>query len=165
MGAAGRKMIEQTYDWRKTLPAITAELAKASRPSVKNTPNPASYYAVQAVLLENHPNMDFADLQRGLLAPKRSGRGEELQNRCGETSRQQTEWIESILAAKRCDGSDPLDSDGLFKSSVYQCGAWCVFDLSTVELAGHSYNGFCWTRMNSNNWCKDYYVNRPKISI
>jgi hypothetical protein len=125
---------------------------------------------------------DFAAVQNQLKAPARTGVGKELQNRCGESNQALTDWINSMEKPQHCKAKLglTLESSALQRSGRFQCGAWCVpsslsllpsvlltnfssllrciFDLTTPDYAGWSYNGQCFTPFDDKQqgWCKQY---------
>lgn len=204
-GANGRRNVEKTFEWRKTLQGMFTEIAKAKLPTHDHDvelPNPAVHFALQDVLLEANqvrpfsssfslpsPELtlslpraqetDFAAVQSQLKAPARFGVGKELQNRCGESNQALTDWINSMEKPQHCKAAQglTLEASALQRSSKFQCGAWCVsspfpppdlhqlirlllcrciFDLTTPDYAGWSYNGACFTPFNDKEqgWCK-----------
>ncbi|SGY17708.1 BQ5605_C015g07867 [Microbotryum silenes-dioicae] len=191
-GAQGRRLVETTFDWRQTLMGLFDEIKLARLPSSKrdlHTPNPAAYFALQTLLLENGRETDFAVAQNALRMPRRTGFGRELQDRCGESTKALTEWINSLVKPTACNKRDVLDVESLQASAKYQCSAWwvyfsaaralfhsyfylaknvhfvcrCIFDLTTTEHAGWSFNGACFDRYDEVNqgWCRQFWSNRP----
>ncbi|KPV73364.1 glycosyltransferase family 4 protein [Rhodotorula graminis WP1] len=165
-GANGRKNVESTFDWRKTLVGMLGEIKKAEVVDLKKArsmPNPAAHFALQNVLLENHSETDFAAAQSALKAPNRSGVGKDLQERCGETSSALTAWIDSVEAPQSCAKGGKLDAATLQRSAKFQCGAWCLFDLTTALYAGWAFDGRCFTPFDdlSPGWCKEFWSSRP----
>ncbi|GAA5892766.1 hypothetical protein JCM6882_000575 [Rhodosporidiobolus microsporus] len=175
LGQDGRAVAVETMDWRTTQERWVEEVEKVQRGGASSSSryasrtgelsiNPAAHYALQTVLRENHDETDFAVSQRALKAPPRSGVGKELQDRCGETSEDTTKWINSLEAPKSCGGEE-LDVGTLQKSAKFQCGAWCIFGLTTLDFAGWSYNGNCFEPMTAESWCKAWTSSRPQVNL
>ncbi|GAA5858132.1 hypothetical protein JCM8547_005665 [Rhodosporidiobolus lusitaniae] len=167
-GRNGRKNVEETFEWRKTLRGMFDEIAKARLPRHVHDvelPNPAVHFALQDVLLEANQETDFAAVQNQLNAPARAGVGKELQNRCGESNQALTDWINSLEKPVHCKARQgmTLDARTLQRSARFQCGAWCIFDLTTNDYAGWSYNGACFTPFDQTEqgWCKQFFSGRP----
>ncbi|GAA6017735.1 hypothetical protein JCM10207_000479 [Rhodosporidiobolus poonsookiae] len=168
-----RQIATETLDWRKTQAKWFDELDKARNAPVSRfesgrgelSVNPAVHYALQTVLVENHDETDFYVSQQRLKAPPRSGIGKELQDRCGETDADITEWINGVVAAEGCDPNQTLDVETLQRSAKFQCRAWCIFDLTTPELAGWSFDGKCFWKMDANTHCSDWFSSRPKVNL
>lgn len=162
MGDAARQQIAQTFDWRKTLPKVFDEMKLASRPSIAGTPNPNAYYAVQTLLDEMLGDFDFLSAQRSLLLPQRSGRGLQLQERCGETTEDQTNWINGVILAKPQHSEVTIDADALFISARQQCSAWCLFDTTKTNMSGWHFNGGSWTLIDSESHpCAEFWNQKP----
>ncbi|GAA5985369.1 hypothetical protein JCM10908_006949 [Rhodotorula pacifica] len=169
LGQNGRRNVEATFNWRDTLEGMFAEVEKARLPDPKKArhmPNPAAHYAIQNLLVESHDETDFLTVQTALKAPVRSGVGRILQDRCGESSEAITQWIDALERPHQCEDSvikAPLDSSALQRSAKFQCGAWCIFDLTTKEYAGWGFNGACFTPFDDTvpGWCKQFWSSRP----
>ncbi|GAA5890091.1 hypothetical protein JCM5296_004767 [Sporobolomyces johnsonii] len=164
-GINGRKNVEKTFDWRQTLEGMFTEIEKAELPTHdhdENLPNPAAHFALQNVLLEAHQETDFAAAQNSLKAQPRFGIGRVLQDRCGESNQALTDWISSMERPKHCKG-EPIDAWTLQRSAKFQCGAWCIFDLTTPEFAGWAYNGACFSPFDDSQtgWCRQFWSGRP----
>ncbi|BGP20142.1 hypothetical protein JCM10213_000773 [Rhodosporidiobolus nylandii] len=175
-----RQIALETMDWRTTQATLEEELAKAELPSQgfsasisspSSSPaasglliNPAVHYALQTVLTENHDETDFSVSQRALKASPRQGVGKELQDRCGETSEDMGKWISSLEAPRSCAGGE-LDIQTLQRSAKFQCGAWCIFDLTTSAFTGWSYNGECFDVMTEGSWCEAWTASRPSVNL
>ncbi|GAA5970589.1 hypothetical protein JCM21900_005822 [Sporobolomyces salmonicolor] len=178
-GAAARRIAEDTHDYRLTVGSLFTELRLAHLPnpfrssssyssSSSSSPipiNPAAHYALQTVLRENHDETDFASSQQRLRAPPRVGYGKELQNRCGETSADITKWIDALEEPRSCDPAVKLNVSVLRRSAKFQCTAWCIFDLTEPELAGWTYNGYCFEKMDEKSWCKAFWSGRPQMNL
>ncbi|GAA5886968.1 hypothetical protein JCM6882_009401 [Rhodosporidiobolus microsporus] len=167
-GENGRRNVEKTFEWRKTLLGMFDEIKAARLPTHDHDaelPNPAAHFALQNLLLEAHQETDFAEAQNQLKAPARFGVGKELQNRCGESNQALTDWINSMEKPAHCQAKQglTLDAKTLQRSAKFQCGAWCLFDLTTPEYAGWAYNGACFTPFDDENqgWCKQFWSGRP----
>ncbi|GAA5869501.1 hypothetical protein JCM16303_000492 [Sporobolomyces ruberrimus] len=166
-GSNGRKNVEKTFDWRQTLMGMFDEIDKSKLPRHDHDadlPNPAAYFALQDLLLEAHQETDFAAAQNMLKAPPRFGVGKELQDRCGESNQALTDWIDSIETPQECSNLEFTNPRALQRSAKFQCGAWCIFDLTTPDYAGWAFNGACFTPFNDNaaGWCKQFWSGRPK---
>ncbi|GAA6009920.1 hypothetical protein JCM10207_002158 [Rhodosporidiobolus poonsookiae] len=167
-GVNGRRNVEKTFEWRKTLMGMFDEIKKARLPRHDHDaelPNPAAHFALQNLLLESNQEVDFAAAQNQLKAPARVGIGKELQDRCGESNQALTEWIDSVEKPQLCNS--PKGTSWAFgalqRSAKFQCAAWCLFDLTTPEYAGWAYNGVCFDAFDDANpgWCKQFWTGRP----
>ncbi|GAA5901057.1 hypothetical protein JCM8208_007606 [Rhodotorula glutinis] len=178
--ARARAVAQDKLDWRVTQTGLLDELRLAKlahgkkhvgdmlwHPQAQLPVNPAAHYALQAVLMENHDETDFAVSQNKLRAPPRHGVGKELQDRCGETSPDMSSWINSLERVENCRPEVKLQSRKLQRSAVFQCSAWCIWDLTTESGAGWMYDGTCFERFNDpdKTWCRDWTHTRPKVSL
>ncbi|KPV73370.1 glycosyltransferase family 4 protein [Rhodotorula graminis WP1] len=178
--ARTRAVAQDKLDWRILQTGLLDELRVAKlaqdkkhvhegswRQPAQLPVNPAAHYALQAVLMENHDETDFAVSQNKLRAPPRHGVGKELQDRCGETSPDMSSWINSLERAENCRPEAKFHPRKLQRSALFQCSAWCIWDLTTESGAGWMYDGTCFTRFADpdKTWCRDWTHTRPKVTL
>ncbi|BGP51792.1 hypothetical protein JCM10450v2_007748 [Rhodotorula kratochvilovae] len=178
LGHQARAVAEEELDWRAAQMGLFEELerakaaqgrkgaAEAARAKTQEVPvNPAAHYALQAVLMENHDEMDFAVSQNKLKAPPRRGIGRELQDRCGETTPDMATWIDSLERVDNCRKGSELLASRLQRSAVFQC----IWDLTSnaSTYAGWMYNGSCFERFENadKTWCRDWKHARPTVTL
>ncbi|POY75525.1 hypothetical protein BMF94_1428 [Rhodotorula taiwanensis] len=169
LGKQGRLKVETTFNWRDTLRGMFDEVRKACLPDLtrsKHLPHPAAHYAIQNLLLEAHDETDLTAFWTRMKARVRSGAGRVLQERCDDSSKELSRWIDKLEQPRKCDNAKikaALSNDKLQRSANFQCGNWCVFDLTRADYAGWSFNGDCWTPFDEEvplN-CKKYWSFRP----
>ena len=166
-------------DWRVSLLGLFDQIERAkpvSASAARTMPNPVAHFAIQNLLSEAWIDTDLSSSQQAMRTVKRDGPGLILQTRCvscearrltacrcGEISTEMTACIDAIVEPRMCAGYSLTEDehDDFIASAQRQCGAWCIFDLSTNDPVGWAYDGDCFVPFQPPSLCDKFFFQRP----
>ncbi|SCV68129.1 BQ2448_250 [Microbotryum intermedium] len=167
LGEEARRFVEHTFDQKDTLKVVEAEFARAQVTEMYDT----RVYTVP-MALEDHAFVDLSAVQKQLSQPKLTGAAGELQARCWlDTSDATAErWTQAVLGGVQCGRSMARgETNWLFKSAKEQCGAWCLWDLRSLDIEGWHFNGRCFKPFapgdRSAQICAEWFDERPLVNF
>jgi len=134
-----------------------------------DTPNPAAYYGLQDMALEDRIYVDMSATQRQLTRAKLEGKAGEIQTRCWLDGSWGKLWLSAAVEGILCDSDEHAHDPWLFKSAKEQCGAWCLWDLRSTNPDGWLFKGNCFKPFRSTDraaeGCLEWFSNRPAITF
>ncbi|GAA5845264.1 hypothetical protein JCM9279_004822 [Rhodotorula babjevae] len=89
--------------------------------------------------------------------------GSAVQRACGELEPGYGEWISMLEQQdETCSPQDKgVDMAELVRSSLQQCGSWCVWDLTTPERRGWHVSDGCFVPFSTPHYCDRWWFQRP----
>ncbi|CDR46275.1 RHTO0S12e02322g1_1 [Rhodotorula toruloides] len=99
----------------------------------------------------------------------RTGLSATLERACGETEPHVPAWIDHLSSLEEnCPDMSEGERRELRRWAVRQCGAWCIWDLSTPEQVGWHLESRCFKRFDSREGphvCDQWWFQRPKVEL
>ncbi|KAK4330655.1 hypothetical protein RTBOTA2_006306, partial [Rhodotorula toruloides] len=99
----------------------------------------------------------------------RSGLSALIERACGETEPHVPAWIDHLSSLEEnCPDMREEERESVRRWAVRQCGAWCIWDLSTPEQVGWHLESRCFKRFDSREGphvCDQWWFQRPKVEL